>query len=288
MNTDISNLLNDIISNHIDNFNNIKLISSENKYMERYIDRYFSLHQIFYNINDINDKISKEIMKFAISIDPDNILFISLLAEQYLQNNNQLKTEYYVNKALRLDPEFIYALYIKYNICTKYYESKDSLIVCEEILSLFPNNTFALYHITLLEIDPIKNMIYLERLFNTTKIQEESFKVITGIDISIKQYSKKTIFKLNQKMYMKLFYKNKDYYTEACGVCFDLFGKLNIVKLICGHYFHVYCVNTQSSCPTCREELIYLIDYPNTDIYDAYSEPPSQPLNVRSMSPDSD
>ncbi|XP_073473302.1 E3 ubiquitin-protein ligase TTC3 isoform X2 [Aquarana catesbeiana] len=53
---------------------------------------------------------------------------------------------------------------------------------------------------------------------------------------------------------------------DPCIICHDELKQNPVHKLDCGHYFHKHCIktwlNTQSTCPTCREHALLPEDFP--------------------------
>ncbi|XP_040194897.1 E3 ubiquitin-protein ligase TTC3 [Rana temporaria] len=53
---------------------------------------------------------------------------------------------------------------------------------------------------------------------------------------------------------------------DPCIICHDELKQSPVHKLDCGHYFHKHCIktwlNTQSTCPTCREHALLPEDFP--------------------------
>lgn len=276
-------LLRNFIVFHLENYRDIKKVMFI-KYFSK-LDRYFSLYHIFFDINSVETKIARSVAKYALKIDENNIIYMMLLANNYLCESEQQKAEKYLFRALKIDDSFIHLLYYKYKLFSRYYGEYDAYRVLKEILNKNSKDIFALYYITMHEKDTLRNIEYTKQLLNSTFADQEFFHIITNIEEPIIHYAKKLLRKLSTQEYFKLFYKNSDYYTDMCSVCYSHFGKLNVVKLICGHYFHSYCVkDTVRQCPICREDVIFLRDTSELNLVDLCQE-----LNEnRSDTPDTD
>ncbi|XP_075053339.1 E3 ubiquitin-protein ligase TTC3 isoform X2 [Mixophyes fleayi] len=60
--------------------------------------------------------------------------------------------------------------------------------------------------------------------------------------------------------------ENESYNDEPCIICHDELKQSPVHRLDCGHCFHKHCIkkwlNTQSTCPTCRDHALLPEDFP--------------------------